>query len=157
MKSWAFSLEGCLGYPLNKILLPRVAERPPNCAETSKRGEGLKTYCTDWPKKKITNELKASKASVGASRAGPQKTSSMSWGLKTHCRGFNIRGSKNFINEVKASRRIVEASRAGPQKKITSLRVIPTVTSYYTFVTNSDILCAQIWREREGDDNSDEI
>ena len=42
--------------------------------------------------------------------------------------------------------------------KITSLRVIPTVTSYcYIFVTNSDILCAKIWRGREGQDNSDEI
>ena len=42
--------------------------------------------------------------------------------------------------------------------KNTSLRVIPTVTSYYyIFVTNSDILCAKIWRGREGEDNSDEI
>ena len=42
--------------------------------------------------------------------------------------------------------------------KITSLRVIPTVTSYWNiFVTNSDILCAKIWRGREGEDNSDEI
>ena len=41
---------------------------------------------------------------------------------------------------------------------ITSLRVIPTVTSYWNiFVTNSDILCAKIWRGREGEDNSDEI
>ena len=39
--------------------------------------------------------------------------------------------------------------------KITSLRVIPTVTSYWNiFVTNSDILCAKIWRGREGEDNS---
>ena len=31
--------------------------------------------------------------------------------------------------------------------KITSLRVIPTVTSYWhIFVTNPDILCAKIWR-----------
>ena len=43
-------------------------------------------------------------------------------------------------------------------KTITSLRVIPTVTSYWNiFVTNSDILCAKIWRGREGEDNSDEI
>ena len=42
--------------------------------------------------------------------------------------------------------------------KITSLRVIPTVTSYWhIFVTNPDILCAKIWRGREGEDNSDEI
>ena len=34
----------------------------------------------------------------------------------------------------------------------------PTVTSYYyIFVPNSDILCAQIWRGRGGEDNSDEI
>ena len=44
------------------------------------------------------------------------------------------------------------------QNKIISLRVIPTVTSYYyIFVTNSDILCVKIWREREGQDNPDEI
>ena len=44
------------------------------------------------------------------------------------------------------------------KRKITSLRVIPTVTSYWNiFVTNSDILCAKIWRGREGEDNSDEI
>ena len=43
-------------------------------------------------------------------------------------------------------------------KKITSLRVIPTVTSYWhIFVTNPDILCAKIWRGREGEDNSAEI
>ena len=43
-------------------------------------------------------------------------------------------------------------------KKITSLRVIPTVTSYWhIFVTNPDILCAKIWRGREGEDNSDDI
>ena len=43
-------------------------------------------------------------------------------------------------------------------KKITSLRVIPTMTSYYyIFVTNSDILCAEIWRGRKGEYNSDEI
>ena len=43
-------------------------------------------------------------------------------------------------------------------QKITSLRVIPTVTSYWNiFVTNSDILCAKIWRGREEEDNSDEI
>ena len=41
---------------------------------------------------------------------------------------------------------------------ITSLRVIPTVTSYWhIFVTNPDILWAKIWRGREGEDNSDEI
>ena len=27
----------------------------------------------------------------------------------------------------------------------------------YNIVTNSDILCAKIWRGREGEDNSDEI
>ena len=44
------------------------------------------------------------------------------------------------------------------KKQITSLRVIPTVTSYWhIFVTNPDILCAKIWRGREGEDNSDEI
>ena len=43
-------------------------------------------------------------------------------------------------------------------KKITSLRVIPTATSYWhIFVTNPNILCAKIWRGREGEDNSDEI
>ena len=32
------------------------------------------------------------------------------------------------------------------------------IISYYdVFVTNSDILCAKIWRGREGEDNSDEI
>ena len=44
--------------------------------------------------------------------------------------------------------------------EITSLRVIPSVTPYYyIFVTNSDILCAKIWRGREGEynSNSDEI
>ena len=41
------------------------------------------------------------------------------------------------------------------EARITSLRVIPTVTSYYyIFVPNSDILCAKIWRGREGEDNS---
>ena len=43
-------------------------------------------------------------------------------------------------------------------KTITSLRVIPTVTSYWhIFVTNPDILWAKIWRGRGGEDNSDEI
>ena len=42
--------------------------------------------------------------------------------------------------------------------QITSLRVIPAVTSdYYIFVTNSDVLCAKIWRRRKGEDNFDEI
>ena len=44
------------------------------------------------------------------------------------------------------------------QQKMTSLQMIPTVTSYsYIFVTNSDILCAKIWRGRGGENNSDEI
>ena len=53
---------------------------------------------------------------------------------------------------------IVEKLSFTSYKKNTSLRVIPTVTSYWhIFVTNPDILCAKIWRGREGEDNSDEI
>ena len=45
-------------------------------------------------------------------------------------------------------RNVVVAKSGTPS--ITSLRVIPTVTSYYyIFVTNSDIFCAKIWRRRE--------
>ena len=88
MRSWTFSLEGCVGYPLDSIIIPRVPERPQN-------SEQMRRNFKSRASKNLINELRASKRIVEASKTEPQK---------------------NIINELKASKRIVEASRAGPQK-----------------------------------------
>ena len=67
---------------------------------------------------------------------------------------------KTTSGDILCCRTCSPAKQKPNDQQITSLRVIPAVTLYYyIFVTNSDILCAKIWRGREGEDNSnsDEI
>ena len=66
-----FQLERLLGYLLNSIIIPRVPERPQN-------SEQMRRSFKNRALKNFINELKASKRIVEASRAGPEKTSSMS-------------------------------------------------------------------------------
>ena len=68
---------------------------------------------------------------------------------------LGLGGSHDFLQDLGQT---LGPECFGRKEQITSFRVIPTMTLYYyTFVTNSDILCAKIWRGREGEDNSDEI
>ena len=59
-----FSLEGCLGYPLNSHIIPRVPERPQN-------SEQMRRSFKNRVLKNLINKLKALKRIVKALRARP--------------------------------------------------------------------------------------